>query len=316
MLCNSTEPVPYARDLRDYITNRPFTILRCPGCGLAFTSPQPERMDEFYPRQYRRFGRVTRMLLQFFYTRKARAWVRALGPRGIALEIGSGAGWMLRALRGAGWKVIGNERTVESSIATLPKEGIPVFVGELEAVRPSPQFDLIILFQVLEHLRDPISVLQQCARLLVPGGTLVVAVPNLDSWQAKVCGDSWFHLDMPRHLFHFTPSSLVRALEQAGLQVTSMGFRSFEHDPYGWIQSTLNRMGFPNNLLTRLLMGLEGGTSGFFMRVSLVALSGILLLPSVGLAILSWLAGSGALMQVWACKRNPGTCPAAASRNP
>lgn len=316
VLCNSTRAVPYAKDVRDYITNLPFTVVRCSECGLVFTTPQPDQMDVFYPQQYRRFGWVAGTVLQFLYARKARAWVQTLGVRGRALEIGSGAGWMLRALRRAGWRVVGNERAIHGSVSTLPREGIPVFVGGLEAIRPVPQFDLIILFQVLEHLKDPISVLRHCARLLVPGGTLVVAVPNLDSWQARLCGPFWFHLDVPRHLFHFTPASLARALDQAGLQVTSIGYRSFEHDPYGWIQSVLNRMGLPNNQLTRILMGLEDGRSTGFSRLAVLAASGVLLLPSVGLSFLSWMAGSGALMQVWACKREPGACPAAASRNP
>jgi len=135
----------------------------------------------------------------------------------------------------------------------------------------------------------------------------VVAAPNLDSWQAKACGRAWFHLDVPRHLFHFTPSSLERALEQAGLQITSIEFHSFEHDPYGWVQSILNRMRFPNNQLTRMLMGMDGEASGFFSRAAMLAISALLLLPSLGLSIVSWMAGSGAIMQVWARKRDPSS---------
>lgn len=315
-LCRSSNSELLLERVRDYITGELFKIRRCTHCGVAFTSPQPASMDRFYPQDYRRFGPPARLVLQFLYNRRAGAWVRTLGTPGKALEIGSGAGWMLRALRKHGWRVVGNERNVQSSVAALPKEGLPVFVGGLEAVRSNAQFDLIIMFQVLEHLVDPLTALRDCARLLAPRGVLVVAVPNLDSWQARLCGPFWFHLDVPRHLFHFTPASLARALDQAGLQVTSIGYRSFEHDPYGWIQSALNRMGFPNNQLTRLLMGLEDRRSTVFSSLAVLAASGVLLLPSIGLSLLSWMARSGALMQVWACKRNPGTCPAAASRNP
>lgn len=142
----------------------------------------------------------------------------------------------------------------------------------------------------------------------------MVAAPNLDSWQAKACGRAWFHLDVPRHLFHFTPSSLERALDQVGLQVASVEFRSFEHDPYGWVQSILNWMKFPNNQLTRMLMGMDGGATGVFSRAAVLTVSAILLLPSVALSILSWMAGSGAIMQVWARKRNQASSHPVESR--
>ena len=301
-LCKATESVPYVREIPDYITGLPFTIERCTRCGLAFTTPQPERMDRFYPCEYRRFGRIAWRVLQFLYNRRVCAWARTLGAPGVALEIGSGAGWMLRALKHRGWKVIGNERSVQRSVATLAKEGFPIFVGGIDAVRPVPQFDLIILIQVLEHLADPLAVLQHCARLLTSGGTLVVAVPNLDSWQARICGAFWFHLDVPRHLFHFTPSSLSQALEMVGLQVRTIEYSSPEHDPYGWIQSIQNWMGFRHNQLTRMLMGIDTWGTRRWVSLGVVATSGLLLVPSIGTALVSWLAGAGALMQISAIK--------------
>lgn len=301
-LCKSTDTVPYATGLRDYITGLPFSIERCPHCGLAFTTPQPDRMDRFYPQGYRRFGRRARLVLEYLYNRRARTWVRSLGAPGSALEIGAGAGWMLRALRRYGWRVVGNERSVQGSVAVLAKDGLPVFVGGLEALRPAPQFDLIILFQVLEHLGDPLSVLQHCARLLKPGGTLLVAVPNLDSWQAKLCGAHWFHLDAPRHLFHFNPASLSQALETVGLKVQTIAFSSFEHDPYGWVQSILNAMGFESNRLTRMLMGLDPQKTSRCSGVGMLLFSGLLLLPCLAASVVSWMARAGALMEISAVK--------------
>lgn len=300
--CNAADTVPFVRNIVDYITGTAFSIARCAKCGVAFTTPQPERMERYYPPHYRRFGWIGSSVLQFLYHRKAHAWVRTLGAPGTALEIGSGAGWMLRALHRCGWKVIGNERQVEDSLAALAKEGLPLFVGGLDAIGPKARFDLIILFQVLEHLGRPMEVLRHCARLLKPGGTLVVAVPNLASWQARVCGPYWFHLDVPRHLFHFTPASLSHALEAVGFTVTSIGYRSPEHDPYGWIQSTLNWIGFRQNQLTRMLMGMDPWGASWPATLGQLVTSGFLLLPSVAVAGLSWLARAGALMEILAVK--------------
>jgi len=96
--------------------------------------------------------------------------------------------------------------------------------------------------------------------------------------------------------------------------VASVEFRSFEHDPYGWVQSILNWMKFPNNQLTRMLMGMDGGATGVFSRAAVLTVSAILLLPSVALSILSWMAGSGAIMQVWARKRNQASSHPVESR--
>ena len=74
------------------------------------------------------------------------------------------------------------------------------------------RFDVMSLWHVLEHLADPDRTLRDCARWLTQGGLLLVAVPNLDSWQARVFRGAWFHLDPPFHLHHFAPGSLARAL--------------------------------------------------------------------------------------------------------
>lgn len=301
-LCKATETITQFQSVQDYLTGASFAIERCTRCGLAFTIPQPGRLDQYYPQQYRQFGPFTRMVLQFLYIWKARAWIRTLRTQGTALEIGAGAGWMLRALRRHGWKVIGNERCIQSSVVALAKDGLPVFVGELDALRSGAQFGLIILFQVLEHLKDPEAALRHCVRLLAPGGTLVVAVPNLDSWQARICGESWFHLDVPRHLFHFTPSSLTQALEKVGLRVATINFSSLEHDPYGWVQSIMNKLCFKQNQLTRLLMGIDKWGANRWGDFGVIALSAILLVPSVIAAVWSSRVHAGALMQVSATK--------------
>lgn len=304
-LCESDRTVPYAHAIQDYLTEDAFGIQRCTVCGLAFTSPQPLSMDRYYPRRYRRFSRLGTAVLRVLYRRRAAAWIGAYGRSGKVLEIGTGAGWMLQALRRAGWTVVGNERIAQGAAAVLPKQGIPIFVGGLDALRPRPHFDLIILFQVLEHLPNPLEVLRQCSGLLKPGGTLVVAVPNLASWQARLFGPAWFHLDVPRHLFHFTPQSLERALRGAALEVRKVGHRSLEHDPYGWIQSTLNLAGFRQNHLTRLLMGIDRWRRAPLAGVGMMIFAGMLLVPSVVLAVVSWMARAGALIEMSAVK-TPG----------
>src|SRR5207247_839841 len=148
-----------------------------------------------------------------------------------------------------------------------------------------------ILQQVLEHLTDPMDTLAKCARRLKPGGHLVVGVPNLASWQFRFSRQHWQHLDVPRHLGHFTPDSLRAAMEKVGLRVDNISYVSLEHDPYGWVQSTLNKLGFPQNLLLRWLSGEERGSLFTPTGLLMVLVTLLLTLPSFVLALVSWAAG-------------------------
>jgi SAM-dependent methyltransferase len=209
---------------------------------------------------------------------------------------------MLAALRDRGWTVFGSERTFDGARAAAIRNHVTTFVGDFDALGPGPRFRAVILFQVLEHLTDPLSVLRRGAAVLEPGGSMLVAVPNFASWQARLFGPAWFHLDVPRHHHHFSPAALKRALEGAGLRVVSTRFASFEHDPYGWIQSILNRLGFKQNLLTKWLMGSGDSDATPATIVAMLVIGAVLALPSVLLAMCSWAAGAGATMEMRAVK--------------
>ena len=90
---------------------------------------------------------------------------------------------------------------------------------------------------------------------LAPGGGLIVAVPNLASWQAALGGERWFHLDVPRHRVHFTPDGLTRMLAAHGFAVIAVEHRLLEHNPFGLWQSVLNRVGGRPSWLFSLLKG-------------------------------------------------------------
>ncbi len=125
-------------------------------------------------------------------------WIYKLGSCGKVLEIGCGNGWMLAGLRDHGWEVVGLERSLESGRFAVAKLNLPIIVGDLEALRPIPTFDLVVLHNVLEHLPDPMRALETCAAVLKPGGSLLIVVQNIASWQFHLTKEHWFHLDVPR----------------------------------------------------------------------------------------------------------------------
>ena len=289
----------------DYVTGDSFAIVQCHVCGFGVTDPLPGSLDRYYPTRYRRFNALAARVLHGLYLRRVDGWLRRLPPTGLALEVGAGTGWMLRALRERGWRALGNERSLDAALAARAAAGVPIFVGDLGAVRPAPALDLVIMFHVLEHLADPLAELRAVARRLRPGGALVLGLPNIASWQARLAGRHWMHLDVPRHLCHFTPDSIERALAVSGYRMTRIDFRSYEHDPFGWVQSTLDRLGFEHGLLIKQLTGMKR-RSGAFTTLAALVLAVPLGVVGLVAALASWRAGAGAVMEVWAVREDAG----------
>ena len=280
---------------RDYITRKRFQVLDCSKCLVAWTSPVPTDLDAHYPRYYRRYNPLVIATLTFFYKRRIARWCRRVKRAGSALEFGCGAGFMLDALRGYGWKVAGTERTEEMARFAQEQLGITVYVESQSGIPIGEKFDLVVMFQVLEHLEEPLAQLSRAADLLSDGGSVVVGVPNFASWQSKYGKSNWLHLDVPRHLVHFGPASIDVAAKKAGLRVQAVDYVSLEHDPYGWVQTVLNNVFGNGNRLTSLLMR---STPWRFSDVGMAAVALVLTPPAILLALVSWRFYRGAMMEV------------------
>ena len=165
---------------------------------------------------------------------------------------------------------------------------------------------------VLEHVHAPREMLHEISRILKPGGTLLVAVPNFGSWEARWSGKGWFHLDVPRHLTQFTLKTLRTSLDEAGLTLKEVNFFSTEYDFFSFIQSAQNKMGLRHNLLYNLLrtrsakvvdMGNEAGTTAW--RDTIIALATAPFLAIVSVFYMPMIAAMrrGATIAAYAVKR-------------
>jgi SAM-dependent methyltransferase len=209
---------------------------------------------------------------------------------------------MLAAFHRRGWRVLGIERDERAAETARRALGLEIVAVPVEELPRDARFDLIIMFHVLEHVGDPVPLLRECAKRLNPGGRLIVNVPNFLSWQSWFAGSKWLNLDTPRHLVHFTPPTLTETMKRAGLTVIEISFASLEHDPYGWVESTLNRLTGRSNTLTRFLMGLDP----FGPAVLLSFLLGAALFPAaLLLALVSWIAKRGGVMEAIAVTSQP-----------
>ncbi|MBK9963621.1 MAG: class I SAM-dependent methyltransferase [Holophagales bacterium] len=237
-----------------------FQLAECTRCGLVSTSPAlpGSEIGRYYPESYygeknRRFHPVLESLIRVFRSRRCRA-IEAFAPKGRIIDVGCGRGVLLGLMRDRGWETHGVE--VSETAAHHAREilGLSVWVGEFaDSPHPPASVDAVVIWHVLEHLLDPVAALAKAAEVIRPGGVLVVAVPNFESWQAGFSGRHWFHLDVPRHYHHFRTPVLRRLLEEHGFSVETVRHFSLEQNPYGWIQSLLNRLGFRFNLLYDIL---------------------------------------------------------------
>lgn len=288
------------KNVIDPISGERFNILECSSCKNHFTDPVPNNIDKYYPKKYRNYGRITFFLLNFFYKYNVKNWIKQLGDNKSVLEVGCGTGFMLSVFKKNGWKVFGIERN--ELVAKKAKElyNINVSSKNIKDIK-GEKFDLILLFNVLEHVNDPISVINECSKKLNKNGQIVIKVPNFDSWQSKILGKHWFHLDVPRHLYHFNASSLKKIIIGCNLSYKFKSSVSFEHDPYGMFESIMSIFFKKTNIFTNFLMGIEK----FSFRIPIVVLLGIFLFfPIIIFSVISWIFNKGAIMEVRAKKSN------------
>lgn len=293
-VCGSQPGRTIYPEARDPITLDTFQIVACSNCTTSYTAPRPSSLNRYYPQLYREYGPFVTTVLRAFYNTRVSRWARLKSAGGSVLEVGCGSGLMLAAFSRRGWKTMGIERNEEAAEGAQRTFGLDVSAKPVEALPLDAQFDLIIMFHVLEHITAPVTLLGECAKRLAPGGRIILNVPNFASWQSRFAGSNWLHLDPPRHLTHLTPETLAAILERAGLKLAEVSFVSYEHDPYGWVESSINRLTGRKNTLTRFLMGLDAFGPAVLLSLLLVT---VLFLPAVILSLMSWVAKRGALME-------------------
>jgi SAM-dependent methyltransferase len=142
---------------------------------------------------------------------------------GAVLDLGCSSGGFLAAMKGPTWKLYGIEMSERTAREAERNSGGQVFAGDiLDAPFPSESFEVITCFHVLEHLHKPRQVLARAYDWLRPGGVFYVMVPNIRSAGARLFRSYWYALEIPRHLFHFSPDTLSALARSVGLQGMSI----------------------------------------------------------------------------------------------
>jgi SAM-dependent methyltransferase len=159
-------------------------------------------------------------------------------PPGRLVDAGAGRGRFVAAALAAGYDAVGIEpslRSVDPALAPALRAA-----AILDAGVAAGSVDVVTLWHVLEHLETPAAELGAIHDWLVPGGALLVGVPNFSSLQARLGGDRWYHLDLPRHRVHYTVTGLASRLRRSGFELVSVHGVLAEHNPFGMWQSLVS----------------------------------------------------------------------------
>jgi SAM-dependent methyltransferase len=211
-------------------------VCKCQGCSLMLLNPQPDdqALADIYSQDYF-LGEDSpegRAAVAEMKKGTAELYLQELlrfhGPaQGKLLEVGCGRGDFMLVAQKAGFEVSGIEFSQSSTAEANARLGAPlVRQGDLDSVAVEPaSIDACVLFDVLEHPRDPVAMLAKVHTLLKPGGTLFVVTPSLDTLSAKLMQQAWVEFK-PEHLFYFDSQTVQHALAKTGFAEVEIGSNS------------------------------------------------------------------------------------------
>lgn len=233
-LCGSEEVEVAMRCTDHFVSGEVFPVCACKSCGFHFTGdvPAADEMGRYYQScDYISHSDTSRGLVNKVYhlvrwlmlREKSGLVSHFTGKRqGRVLDYGAGTGYFANRMRQVGWEVEAVEPGDSARAFAFAHFGIKMRVpGDLEGFAPG-SFDCVTLWHVLEHVADLHDKMDCFARLLSPDGLLVLALPNRTSYDARRYGDAWAAWDVPRHLWHFAPSDVLRLGNAHGFSLVEM----------------------------------------------------------------------------------------------
>jgi SAM-dependent methyltransferase len=233
-LCGADSPGEAILVGKDFVWRKQgeFPLVPCGGCGLVYQRPRPSvgTMRYYYEDCYsgEAQAQMRRFQVESGFSRLISLYrvatiekVRRLEPGQRVLDVGASYGGFIDFVRQRrqieAWAIDLDPGSIEEFVN---KEQVQVTCGDLlEVGYPSDHFDVVTLFETLEHVYGPVETLREVRRILRPGGLVSVEVPSWDSWLRPLFGASWFPLLLPTHLQHFSRAALRRCAQEAGLEV-------------------------------------------------------------------------------------------------
>lgn len=305
MKCNICD----SERLRNYLNHKDINLLQCQQCKIIFIDKIPSDeiirnyyQDEFYDKKKsERFKKLFEITLGMLRYIRVSAIQRFCKRPGKMVDVGFSRGVTMRILKSKGWQTFGTQVSL-SSYEHAKKNGLNVFLGDVASAEiSSHSIDLVTFWHVLEHLKYPDQYLKGTNRILKNNGRLIIEIPNIGSPIAKLFKEKWFALDLPRHIYHFSPYSLDFILRKNGFLVVKKTYFSLEQSIFSLLQSILNLFNSKNNLLFDS-MKKKLNNLDFFLVVYNWLLAGIFLFPCILFSLLISFTSKGDIIRFYCVK--------------
>ncbi|NHN27443.1 class I SAM-dependent methyltransferase [Flavobacterium jejuense] len=243
--------------------NSSFEILKCENCNAYTLDPIPtetELAEVYNTGYYGKGGAKFILFVEYFVDAfrgiRAKRAINRIPQNGTVLDIGCGSGAFLNYLKKRyNFSLSGIEIKGDAAIRAADcNQGFELHIGFLQDIDFGIKtFDLITMYHVFEHLITPKEDIKKISSLIKNNGRLIISMPNINSWQATLFKDKWFHLDFPRHLIFFKPKDFKEVMQLNGFYLESEHYISWEQNPFGYIQSSLNVVCKNQNFLYEFL---------------------------------------------------------------
>ena len=224
--------------------------IHCRICDLVFLkfTLKPKYGLQYFEQSTRPslLAKVASPVLRYFYKERV-AKIRNIlkgQKKRLVLDYGCGSGKLVRELNNAGIKTFGFEPSVGARNLAA-KEKLPIY-GSLKSIKI--KFDLVTFWHSLEHTKNPREVINNVKKLLKKNGKLLIAVPNADSFEARIAKDKWFHYSKYFHPMYFSPVSLKYLLNKEQFNISEIDYLNLEYTVSGLLQTFLNLI-LPRDIL-------------------------------------------------------------------
>lgn len=214
--------------LKDHmITKKTFNIVKCEHCGFHFTNPIPSeskigdyyKSEEYISHSSSKTGIINKaynVVRNITLKRKVKL-IQRLSKGKSLLDIGAGTAHFLNAAKQAGFNVQGLEPDQDAKHFAQAEFGIKLEdLSEILEIESASK-DVITMWHVLEHVYHLKKDVAEFVRVLKQDGVLIIAVPNMSSWDAQHYKEFWAAYDVPRHLYHFQENTIQKLMGQFGL---------------------------------------------------------------------------------------------------
>ncbi|MBS1774139.1 MAG: class I SAM-dependent methyltransferase [Bacteroidetes bacterium] len=222
-----------ATDVEYFTTNDYYNFYECPNCKLLQIDPVPvDKLSVIYPSNYYSFAEQKQTLVnsikEWLDKRLFRKILNGLPGNDLKLlDVGGGNGWLLNVIKSITNRV-GFTQVVDldpDAEKLANDNGHAYFCGRIEDFNTDQKFDFALLLNLIEHVKDPLAVLQKIENILTPTGIVLIKTPNYDALDARVFRHkNWGGLHCPRHWVIFTKDSITKAAEKAGLKVKQFSY--------------------------------------------------------------------------------------------